>query len=530
MKHILSIKGGIALAAVVVILAVGAAYAANLVFDKSVTGRVRFLVSGDDLIQVFEADGTTVVNEIDFGTVIVNPSGQGPTPSHQVVVRNLSDARVEVVVTGDGGDDLLPMFGPTTSDLMPAPDNAFTLEPRGQTGDGFTGWVGLISLVPPSGDKVTTIIFRATEVPGPPPAKIAFTSDRDGNFEIHTMDPDGSNLVNLTNNPFTDGGPSWSPGSHTIAFGSNRDANDEIYIMSADGSNQTRLTNNGAFDVGSTWSPDGNKIAFASDRDGDFEIYVMDADGSNPTNLTQNPLVDEIGPAWSPDGSKIAFKRQGEIYVMDADGLNPISLTSGASNTDSSPTWSPDGTRIAFVSRRDNNEEIYVMSADGSNPTRLTNNTVFESSPAWSPDGSEIVFTSRRDLNSEIYVMSADGSNPTRLTAHPASDSSPHWCCPVALPPPPPLALDVYVLSGGNATGDQAVLDALTGAGHNANLGPQPHEWDGTQADLTVFDVVVLLNNYNRSLGSMPATGEAALLARIHRRTPMDGVRKAEGG
>ena len=238
----------------------------------------------------------------------------------------------------------------------------------------------------------------------------------------------------------------------------------------------------------------------------------MDADGSNPTNLTQNPLVDEIGPAWSPDGSKIAFKRQGEIYVMDADGLNPISLTSGASNTDSSRTWSPDGTRIAFVSRRDNNEEIYVMSADGSNPTRLTNNTVFESSPAWSPDGSEIVFTSRRDLNSEIYVMSADGSNPTRLTAHPASDSSPDWCCPVALPPPPPLALDVYVLSGGNATGDQAVLDALTGAGHNANLGPQPHEWDGTQADLTVFDVVVLLNNYNRSLGSMPATGEAALL------------------
>src|SRR2546423_11257377 len=74
--------------------------------------------------------------------------------------------------------------------------------------------------------------------------KIAFDSNRTGNDEIFVMNPDGSNQVNLSNNPANDNNPSWSPDGTKIAFVSNRDGNDEIYVMNADGSNQTRLTNN----------------------------------------------------------------------------------------------------------------------------------------------------------------------------------------------------------------------------------------------------------------------------------------------
>ncbi len=84
-----------------------------------------------------------------------------------------------------------------------------------------------------------------------------------------------------------------------IAFGSDRDGNWEIYVMDADGSNATNLTNNSALDGYPVWSPDGTKIVFLSDRDDNVEIYVMDADGSNPTNLTNNPAEDHF-PAWSP--------------------------------------------------------------------------------------------------------------------------------------------------------------------------------------------------------------------------------------
>ena len=79
-----------------------------------------------------------------------------------------------------------------------------------------------------------------------------------------------------------------------IAFTSDRDGNFEIYVMDADGTAQTNLTNNPASDAVPAWSPDGTKIAFFSDRDGNREIYVMDADGTNPTRLTSDPALDRM--------------------------------------------------------------------------------------------------------------------------------------------------------------------------------------------------------------------------------------------
>jgi len=80
------------------------------------------------------------------------------------------------------------------------------------------------------------------------------------------------------------------PGANgKIAFHSDRDGNWELYVMNADGSNQTRCTNNPAYDAEAAWSPVGSQIAFVSDRDGDSEIYVMNADCA--TGLTQSPTT-----------------------------------------------------------------------------------------------------------------------------------------------------------------------------------------------------------------------------------------------
>ena len=85
-----------------------------------------------------------------------------------------------------------------------------------------------------------------------------------------------------------------------IVFSSIRDGNEEIYVMNADGSNQINLTDNPARDIIPSWSPDGTMIAFSSDRSGNDEIYVMNADGSNQINLTNAPATDEIVSVWSP--------------------------------------------------------------------------------------------------------------------------------------------------------------------------------------------------------------------------------------
>ena len=84
-------------------------------------------------------------------------------------------------------------------------------------------------------------------------------------------------------------------GPARIAFQSNRDGNFEIYVMNADGSDQTGLSNFAAHDAEPDWAPDGTRITFISNRDGNFEIYVMNADGTGQTRLTDNSDTD-----WQP--------------------------------------------------------------------------------------------------------------------------------------------------------------------------------------------------------------------------------------
>ncbi len=277
-------------------------------------------------------------------------------------------------------------------------------------------------------------------------AQIAFTSNRDGDYEIYVMDADGGNQLNITNNRHDDWSPSWSPDGKQITFMSDRDGNFEIYVMDADGGNQLNLTNNPDDDRYPSWSPNGERIAFAS-WDGEvknfvitFEIYVMDADGGNQLNLTNNPF-DDRHPSWSPDSERIVFAsaREGhfrskfgitdEIYVIDADGGNEQRLTENRQN-DWFPSWSPDGERIAFASDRKGdfaNFEIYVMDADGGNLQRLTENRRDDWFPSWSLDGERITFGSRRDGNFDIYVMDANGKNQLNITNNRDDDRYPSW-------------------------------------------------------------------------------------------------------
>jgi Tol biopolymer transport system component len=186
----------------------------------------------------------------------------------------------------------------------------------------------------------------------PDGTRIAYTSDADctaEHREIYVMaapgeaDVDGSDQTNLTQNEADDMGSSWSPDSRQIAFSSNRDGDYEIYLMAADGGDVRQLTDHDAQDMMPAWSPDGTQIAFVSDRDGNDEIYLMDVRGTGLQRLTENAAADWF-PVWSPDGSQIVFssRRDGnlEVYVMDAGGGNVRRLTDSPGD-DFNAVWQP---------------------------------------------------------------------------------------------------------------------------------------------------------------------------------------------
>ncbi len=267
----------------------------------------------------------------------------------------------------------------------------------------------------------TPIPAEDTPTPEPtePPAaaaseKIAFISNRDGNWEVFVMNANGSEQTNLTNSPSSEEGYRyghsvlWSPDGRQIAFESDRDGDNSIYIMNADGSGVTRIGNG----VSPAWSPDGSRFAIESNN----ELGIINADGSGGWVK----LGDGRGPSWSPDGQRIVFWAFSEgIYVVNSDGSGLTQLTNTGERI---PAWSPDGQHIVFVGGPTNNE-IYVMNADGSNVTYLTNG--FHA--IWSPDSMRIAFDTKRDGNWEIYIINADGSNPVNITNHPADDQNPSW-------------------------------------------------------------------------------------------------------
>src|SRR5512145_404215 len=111
----------------------------------------------------------------------------------------------------------------------------------------------LVALAGPTGDNAGAA-FKGTN------GKLAFVRAGD----IWIVDADGSRPTRLTTHPASDRSPRFSPDGARIAFASNRDGDFEIFVMSARGGDAaTQLTfNEGDADRIPSWTADGTEIVY----------------------------------------------------------------------------------------------------------------------------------------------------------------------------------------------------------------------------------------------------------------------------
>jgi Tol biopolymer transport system component len=333
-----------------------------------------------------------------------------------------------------------------------------------------------------------------------------------GDFEICVANADGSGLQQLTDTEGDNKYPAWSPDGQQILFVSNRNGwptlpeyeplgydpedfgDEEIFIMNTDGTNQVNLTNNPREgDSFPAWSRDGKSIvysrygclttmsatdpsqrtqlskgkctgtdsgmfpdwfqpekntaagkafscspaiSFMDERKGQVDIFAINSDGSGLQQLTDD-AAQELAMSWSPDGSQLVFQRtelngSPDLYLRNLDGSELLNLT-GHPGEDWSPAWSPDGRKIAFYSDRSEGMALYwmdvsqILSDDQERMASIIPGTEMGAWPSWSPDGKQFVYRQELPGNDEIFVVDVDGTNPVNLTQHKANDLSPDW-------------------------------------------------------------------------------------------------------
>ena len=300
-------------------------------------------------------------------------------------------------------------------------------------------------------------------------------------FDIHTMNPDGTDRVNITQTPKTqEHNPIWSPDGSKISFVReyDTDGGDDFraFVMNADGSGRTMIRMGSP--KAATWTPDGTQLMIGLhvyNLDGSFagrlfpdieagwaayafidspviaftehdgnELWTMWADGTDRTKLTSGPVFDAD---WGPDGESIIYTRSvsGSTGVWRSEPLRWLdshSLLQGGTPdipVQGRVSWSPDGTLLVFGAgdhNADPRASDIAISVGDETPYRLATPGIGEFDPSWGTNTSSAVaddLPRDSDLGQPIPVT----QQPQVSTPQPkVSTPQPRSSAPRVLPTP----------------------------------------------------------------------------------------------
>ncbi len=248
--------------------------------------------------------------------------------------------------------------------------------------------------------------------------------------DLYRKSTTGSTITKLTDDPAHDLMPSFSPDGSRIAFASDRAGDWNIYFMSADGGRPIQLTSDRDQELHPTWSPDGRTLAYCkfNAQSARWEIWTVDI--NNPG--VRNFLVYGLFPEWNPDPArpKLLFQRarqRGSRYhsvwtvdVVGGEAKYETEIVSAANAATINPSWSPDGSRIVFVTvvdpelemgDRPHQSDVWIIDTEGGSRMNLTTGEFSNFQPVWARNGN-VYFISDRSGVDNIWAVSTGMTMP----------------------------------------------------------------------------------------------------------------------
>ena len=267
--------------------------------------------------------------------------------------------------------------------------------------------------------------------------KIIFQSNFDGDNEIYLIED--TKITKLTDNTWSDEFPVWSPDGSKIAFMANPRGNYDIFTMNADGSDITPVTSFPSDEKTLSWFPDGKSIVFTREikRFVRKELSLFRVNIGTKSIKRIIPRYDKSHaiPHVSPTAPIVTFTAKRlmgwdvAVYNMDKNKLKY--LDEGGKSCRA--RFSKNGEKLAYVSTKDDKKgEIWIMRPDGSQKTGLTDREeTYDYFPCWSPDDKFIAFNSSHqgDHNGDwmLNILELESRKVLLLFDSPGSDVFPDW-------------------------------------------------------------------------------------------------------
>lgn len=310
-------------------------------------------------------------------------------------VGNQPTATATVTITPGGPATDAPTPRPG---VLPAPSGGYRLAYASNSSNNYD-----IYIVDIDGSNRT----KLTENGGPDfdPAwspdgnEIIYTSreELNANSDLWVMDADGSDKQQITDSEdFNEVDPDWSPDGQWIAFASDRDGDFDIYVMRPDGSELRQVINEPNDQWTPRWSSDGVLIVYT---DGNYnqssttDLYMVDANGGTPLPVAVTASEPDTYPDFAFDSLRIVFTsgmglagNNTALFTLHLPTQTQEQLTSGEGQDDD-PVWSPDSVYIAFDARRGGASvfDLYIINVATREETRLTEDAGDNVAPAWQP-------------------------------------------------------------------------------------------------------------------------------------------------
>ncbi len=207
----------------------------------------------------------------------------------------------------------------------------------------------------------------------------------------------GGLAIQLTVHAAHDFMPVWSPDGSRIAFASDRYGNYDVFVMPAAGGAATRLSFHSADDVPSSFTPDGERVLFGSGRldaramvgyprnSAQPELYEVAVAGGMPRQVLTTPAMFAV---WDAAGARMLYSDEKglesewrkhdtssfarDVWLYDrASGAHTRLTAFGAD--DRQPVWAPDESSFYFLSERDGTFNIWSLAlAAGAAPVQIT--------------------------------------------------------------------------------------------------------------------------------------------------------------